>query len=57
MATPLQLTPPTPLPPPTLLCPRSKKYQELVKKAGGEAPAPIVTLRKLEAAAQQGESC
>lgn len=37
-------------------CCRSKKYQELVKKAGGEAPAPIVTLRKVESGSQQGES-
>lgn len=31
---------------------RSKKYQELVRKSGEPAPAPIVTLRKVEEAQQ-----
>ena len=30
----------------------SKKYQELVRKSGEPAPAPIVTLRKVEEAQQ-----
>ncbi|GAB4817284.1 hypothetical protein N2152v2_004330 [Parachlorella kessleri] len=32
---------------------RSKKYGDLLKRAGGVAPAPIVTLRKLEAPTQE----
>lgn len=37
---------------PPLACRSSKKYQDLVRKSGEPAPAPIVTLRKVEEAQQ-----